>query len=85
MVSKFIRNVLFSFACSKILTCTSELLYTSHRSLQLSISDLTRNISFANKNIMQDFESTFVGGGLYDKAIICGICAGQLGNGTHFY
>jgi hypothetical protein len=21
---------------------------------------------------------------LYDKAIICGICAGQLGNETHF-
>lgn len=60
MVSKFIRNVLFSFACSKILTCTSEWLYMSNRSLQLGISDFTRNISFANTDIMQDFESTFV-------------------------
>jgi len=41
-------------------------------------------MSFANTDIMQDFESTSVEKKLYDKAIICGICAGQLGNETHF-
>jgi hypothetical protein len=56
----------------------------SNRSLQLNISDFKRNMSFANTDIMQDFESTSVEKKLYDKAIICGICAGQLGNETHF-
>ena len=39
---KIYMESLFSFACSKILTCISEWLYMSNRSLELGISDLTR-------------------------------------------
>jgi hypothetical protein len=40
----------------------------SNRSLQLGISDLERYISFANKDIVWNFESMFVEKN-YDKAI----------------
>jgi hypothetical protein len=79
---KIYMECLFYFACSKILTCISERLYMSNRSLQLGIAAWQDTFLLQIQMSCGTLRVCLWKKMIWQSNIICGICAGQLGNGT---
>ena len=81
---KIYMECLFSFACSKILTCISEWLHMSKRSLQLGISAWQDTFLLHIQMSCGTLRVCLWKKTVWQSNVICGMCAGQLGNRTHF-